>query len=180
MDKQKAIERVRYVEEKIELARAEVQELRKIIDTPEPAGSLLTKPEPGSDRKYWVLGSDSSGGLFALHYGARASVPLAYVGGAIFQSGELAVAHADAINTMLLLRHQPGSEEATGMMQFLIEVIGAAGCLEVRTMARSDRAAKMNKLSPCFVTRDAAEQALQIVGADRVLTMFKTLHHVGG
>ncbi len=76
-----------------------------------------------------------------------------------------------AIDTMLELRQQPGSEAAKdGVRQYLISF----DCdVENRTTTY-----KIGMISPCFKTEEHAEAAIKAVGADRIARMFKVLHGV--
>jgi hypothetical protein len=77
----------------------------------------------------------------------------------------------DALNTMLELRQQPGSEAAKdGVRQYLISF----DCdVENRTTTY-----KIGMISPCFKTEEHTEAAIKSVGADRIQKMFQVLHGV--
>jgi hypothetical protein len=84
-------------------------------------------------------------------------------------------AYADALDTLLMLRHQPGSEAANGEnMQWSIET--EANDLEITYWDSLDF--KLRSLSPFFSTEEAAKSAIDTIGADRILRMFRTLHGV--
>src|SRR5690606_13974996 len=106
MDKTKALERLTALE-------SEASALRKIIEAPEPAPSLLTKPKLRSRVYYWAVGHTTGGGTLTTNSLQACSLdPEVYVTGNIFQTEALAQSYAEAIDTMLLLRHQPGTVPA--------------------------------------------------------------------
>lgn len=170
MDKAQALARLQALEN-------ETAALRKIIEAPEVAGSLLTKPEPGSFKDYWGLKSSGVSQIRADGFCANNSDSEAYAHGSIFQSKELAAAYADAIETMLLLRHQPGTVEAeNGGWQCIITI--ADDGKDVIVYGFDTISEKAGQISPVFSEQEHALAAINTIGADRILRMFKTLHHV--
>lgn len=171
MDKHEALKRLDALE-------SEAAALRKIIDAPEIAPSLLTKPEPGSGQPYYAIdGTAVQGTVVSGTYNACSSNPEAYRHGNIFTDRATAEAYAESIDTMLLLRHQPGTVPAVNdIEQFVIapESYGTAP----RVDSWRDIDTKAARLSPCFATREHAQAALDAIGADRIERMWKTLHHI--
>lgn len=173
MDKSKALERLNALE-------SEAKELRKIIEAPEAASSLLTKPVPlSSQAYYWSLTHDAYDGTVSFQTSSRkAVVATEYSGGNIFQSQELTEAYAEAFDTMLLLRHQPGTVTATwNLTQWVIQPSDD----HMLTLEVDDwigLASKSGFISPCFATESDALRAIKTVGEERILRMFKTLHHI--
>lgn len=174
IDKQTALQRLASIEN-------EAQELRKIIEAPEPAKSLLSKPEPGSERTYWVVNASAYDGegihrLTSVTREACSNWVQLYKHGNFFQSPQLAKDYALAIDTLLLLRHQPGTEPAIdGDRQWLVLLDWP-----LKLVASSCRYSyfKQTQASPCFKTEQYAKQAIETVGKDRLMHMFNTFHHV--
>ena len=89
----------------------------------------------------------------------------------------VAHAYADALDTLLMLRHQPGSEVARDEeAQWAIECSDDGKSLRLSSWGCINY--KVPYLSPCFSTREAAQAAIDTIGADRILRMFRTLHGV--
>lgn len=181
MDKSKALERLSALE-------SEAQELRKIIEAPEPPPSLLTKPEPGIIQEYYCITSDLEARRGSQMYGFEASTESVcfYTHGNLFQNVELASNYAKAFDTFLLLRHQPGTEPASNYAQYQLELDRARVSSDtidykeffVDAIARSILTTKANKFSPCFATLKDAERAKETIGQERLMHMFKTFHHI--
>lgn len=84
-------------------------------------------------------------------------------------------AYADALDTLLRLRHQPGTEAATSIArQFLVVIKDGAADVDYYTNGEC----KLERISPCFATESDAKAAIDTIGADRILRMFHTLHGV--
>lgn len=171
MNKNEALERLTALE-------SEAAALRKIIEAPEPAPSLLTKPEPLSRQDYWCItdSTDICEAVFRVKDGAARHASH-YVGGNIFTNEAVAKAYTEAIDTLLLLRHQPGTvapvhDEA----QCVIEPKVGATVPYVQEWNNLDT--KVSRLSPCFGTHGQAQAAIDAIGADRIERMWKTLHHI--
>lgn len=79
-------------------------------------------------------------------------------------------AYEEAINTLLDLRRQPGSEAPIdGKRQWFINGAGHA-------VSRFGNEYKICMVCPPFGTQESAEAARDVVGLDRVLRMYNTLH----
>lgn len=163
MNKTEALARLQALEN-------ETAALRKIIEAPEDAPSLLNKATKW-DQEYWQINSDFSGGLSVRKNNGDGHV----TGGNCFTTQKQAQAYADAIETMLLLRHQPGTippqkgRFTIAMSHRMESVLVEDGWTErVKTMF----------ICPFFETEEHAASALAAVGADRILRMFKTFHHI--
>lgn len=169
MDKTAALARLTTLE-------AEANEIRKILEAPERAASLLTKPVPLSGSEYWRLDKNTCTAGFNTQ-DDRAVDSTSYPGGNIFQSEKLAKDYAEAINTMLLLRHQPGTEPVSGRDQYVIQPSGALTVVEAICYLNPNM--KLARLSPSFSTKDHAIAAIESVGMARIMKMFKDLHHFG-
>lgn len=86
-----------------------------------------------------------------------------------------AIRYADALDTLLLLRHQPGTEAASdGKDQWLIDTSDDGLTLDYWMGAHF----KLRFISPCFASDADAQAAIDTIGADRILRMFHTLHGV--
>lgn len=155
----------------------ETKELRAILEKPESAGSLLTKPVPGKHEPFWFL-SESDDGLLLLPHEGQSSTSSKefYKVGNIFQSEAIAQAYAEAIDTMLLLRHQDGTEEITAKIQYVIEPNDSIHGVYIENWLTTW--CKLRLISPCFVTEEAAQSAIATIGAERILRMFKTFHGI--
>lgn len=92
-----------------------------------------------------------------------------------FESPLIANQYQEAFETMILLRQQPGSEAAKNDAQYSIFVEeGKITCSILFECINS----KMTEISPCFATQEDAQLAIDTVGAERILRMFKILHGV--
>jgi hypothetical protein len=162
MDKNQALQRLTALE-------AEAAALRAIIEAPERAPSLLTKA-----KRFWWLHS-LNGRLTVFNGMMRHGNPELYNHGNFFQSAEVARAYADAIDTLLLLRHQPGTQECfAGDSPFVIRFVHSeAVCVDHLAAIEA-----IGGISPCFQTASQAKAAICEIGADRLLRMFKTLHGI--
>lgn len=186
MDKSKALERLTALE-------TEAQELRKIIEAPEikpMPPSLLTKPRPGSREKYYCMSSEGSEYRKLDVYDLMATVtsPGWYEHGNLFQTRQLANDYAEAFDTFLLLRHQPGTVPPTGYSQFALELFKnydydrderqERGEVFIKIISRANMSSKLNKFSPMFGTLEDARGAIETIGEERLIHMFKTFHHI--
>lgn len=158
-------------------------ELRAIIDAPS-GDSLLNKPEMGSGDRYWSLSSNwadkRESSLEPYSLIAMSDEPRAYRGGNIFTDKNTANAYADAIDTMLLLRHQPGScAPSKGTVNYDIGIsYDVSNSYLISAKYWTGGGSKMDRISPCFQDRAAAEAAIKAIGSDKLIRMFKTFHHV--
>lgn len=168
MNKQQALDRLSALEN-------EAKALRDIIEAPEKQDSLLTKPVPESDEKYYTIGGiPPLGGFTPIARTAR-TLENKCLGGNFFQSQEIAGHYAKALNTFLLLRHQPGTDvPSDGRGQWFIEL--HEDNLLIGMVCRIEY--KINGISPPFTTRYFAEQAINAVGKDNIIHMFKTFHGI--
>ncbi|OWT55252.1 hypothetical protein [Candidimonas nitroreducens] len=157
----------------------EAKQLRAIIEAPEPGPSLLTEPRPGSGDKYWEI-NNFGGQLASMSCEALDEHQQRYQHGTIFQTKGLAAAYARAIDTMLRLRHQPGTESPSNKIQATIEVERGddQSVASIYVTVREDVCNKTRGISPCFDTKEHAQSAIDTIGADRILEMFKTFHHI--
>jgi hypothetical protein len=102
------------------------------------------------------------------------------IGGAMIEDGfiafETAKAYGDALDTLLMLRHQPGSEAVglTNNLQWFVEV----RFNKIETYGWPETNSKIVRISPCFGTKGDAQAAIDTIGGDRILRMFRTLHGV--
>lgn len=167
MNKQAAIERLNALE-------AEAKALRKVIEEPESAPSFLSKPVPGSKDEYFRIGTESTGRFSVIESVAHNHEAAYYTHGSTFQSEELATDYAEAIDTMLLLRHQPGTvspipgRQAYGISWWKRAANIVIAPLESGTVL----------ISPHFSSREYAEAALQTIGPDKIIRMYKTFGNI--
>jgi hypothetical protein len=88
-----------------------------------------------------------------------------------------ATAYGDALDTLLRLRHQPGTEAADGnKLQWTLDTQGDGNGITIDNWTCID--GKLRFISPAFATEAAINAAIGVVGADRILRMFRTLHGV--
>jgi hypothetical protein len=176
--KQAALSRLNQLEKASARIAEEAAELRKIIEAPERAQSLLTKPEPGSDQRYFrIVANNGIMGVEAAQFINKNEHY--YASGNVFQSESIAAAHVEAINTMLLLRHQPGTEKVKDEVgqQYIRPNQNLSG-LEFVSGGEGPAKFKCWMISPCFVNKNYAEAAVIVIGAERILRMFKTLRGI--
>lgn len=159
---------------------AEAAALREILSKPDRKASLLVKPEAKSQGNFWRVFNDGLLGLLAVRRDASvfSDDDLAKSDN-VFQSKALASAYAEAFETFLALRHCEGTEAvAHEKTQFTIEPAEARNpSLMVDSWV--GLGCKMRRISPMFATREDAQAAIDKLGADRILKMFRTFHHVG-
>lgn len=164
------------LQQQIGKLEAEVARLRTLVDGPATAPSLLTKPVPVSGDVYYAIGFTPTN-QFAV-YQQCASVAALNDHGNLFQTRKLAQAYAEAIDTMLLLRHQPGSEPPGSREKQWGISIDDDPLRVVVNMLTMMPIFKLVRISPMFATKEHAEAAIEAVGAERILRMLKTFHHV--
>lgn len=81
--------------------------------------------------------------------------------------------YAEALTTFILLRKQPGTEPVCESMQFVISNnYDLSLCIDVY----NSKHIKTTRLSPCFDSEENAKEAIEKVGKDRILRMFKYFH----
>lgn len=178
MKKSEAARKAEQVRQEIERAQEQLRQLEEILNAPEGAPSLLVKPEIAGGKTYWALETNAFGEFQVGRRSAASEEKKYYWHGNIFMDEEQAGSYAEALDTLLLLRHQPGTQPATRDTQFQLEVVGEGGRLCMRAYERTVREAKMQKLSPCFNTGEDAAAAISAVGEGRVLRMMQTLHGI--
>jgi len=96
----------------------------------------------------------------------------------MFSCHVIANRYKEAFETMILLRQQPGSEiSKEDVVQFIISINGI-GKIFLFIEAHDDFILKIDRISPCFASEEDAQRAIDTVGAERILRMFKILHGV--
>ena len=137
---------------------------------------LLSKPEPGSGQPYATCVANSNGVLKPDTWRANIEDPKYYEGFAIFQSEEQAQAYAQALNTFLALRHQPGTvPPSQDHLQWSISVeedfkfIADKGWWNLES--------KLLSIFPCFEYQKDATAAIEAIGQDALAHMVKTFGH---
>lgn len=135
--------------QKLDALEKEAKALRKIIEAPEKIGSLL-EPFRGTFLKMWPVRMSENENISNNYYGA--------------------------LQTFILLRQQEGSEvPLDGEMQYLIRLNKDRG-LYVDVWQRIGN--KVTAISPCFRTVDHAEKAINFIGKENIIHMFKTFHGI--
>lgn len=108
--------------------------------------------------------------------GSRAQVAF---GGEFAGSNDLS-GYLAAFRTMIDLRAQPGTVKPNDNWQYVLRPtasLSVPNTTLVEVVRRKDKFSKMNYLSPCFGTENAAMLAINKVGSNRIIAMFKTLSH---
>jgi hypothetical protein len=134
--------------------KEEAQALREIIEAPEPAGSLLPSMKLQGETCYY------------LREAARQSF--------WFKTHEQRDAYASAIDTLIELRRQPGTEKPNGNRQWVIANFEEG----IDVSDHYSKQLKLDMVSPCFSTEAQAQSAFEKIGADRLKQMFNCLHGV--
>lgn len=90
-----------------------------------------------------------------------------------FADDQQCARYAEALTTFILLRKQPGSEAVKDERQYTIETENGdvLGIYPVTTEYW-----KFVCISPCFNSEEAARKAIETVGEERILNMFKYFH----
>lgn len=134
---------------RLDALETEAAALRRIIEAPEPVENVEKKP------------------LLTHSFTAK----MVYPGNPLVGS-DVSDGYAKAINTLLDLRRQPGSEAAEdGERQWVIWPDGS--------VFHSNWQNKTSYISPMFDTEASAIAARDAVGLDRILRMYNTLHGRG-
>lgn len=94
--------------------------------------------------------------------------------GNLFPTEQIAKDYAKALNTMLLLRRCEGTIPATSSRQYVIRYIDN----EVWVDSFNDFGAKVEMICPCFDTQENTEAAIEQIGKDNIIRMFKTFHGI--
>ena len=147
---------------------AEAAALRNILEKPDTAPSLLKRKEDllsvhriGSE-KFTLTGCNLSSKVGSFIYGEN-----------YFESLKQACDYAEAFETFLLLRRQPGTVKVVdGEPQWVVSG-------DVFPDSFQTREYKLSKISPVFTNRANCEAAINAIGAERLHHMFNTFHHVG-
>lgn len=151
--------------QQLEKLEAEVQKLKEIINKPEKAGSLL--PEEGTHHLFPSSGRLSISEVDTMFkYGVNR-----------FPSEDIAQSYAEAFNTMLALRKCEGSECCID--DKFQSAIGISQSLEdLRVFNYTSSYAKFDSTSPMFISEEYAQAAIDKVGKENIIKMFKTLHGI--
>lgn len=136
--------------QKLDALEKEAQALRMIIEAPEKGCSLLERGDNGEDVYVWII---------------RVSC-----------DENISDEYFKAFKTFILLRHQEGTEVPLDEeMQYLIRLNKDRG-LYVDVWQRIGN--KVTAISPCFRTVDHAEKAINFIGKENIIHMFKTFHGI--
>tara|TARA_R110000822_G_scaffold301108_1_gene424791 strand:- start:13436 stop:13888 length:453 start_codon:yes stop_codon:yes gene_type:complete len=94
-----------------------------------------------------------------------------------FKSDEIALQYNEAFQTMILLRQQPGSEVPNDK-----KYQSAIVCIELNKLTiygfGDIGVKKMSFISPFFASKEDTQRAIDTVGVERILRMFRILHGV--
>lgn len=91
-----------------------------------------------------------------------------------FADEEQCKRYAEALTTFILLRKQPGSEVANDNSQYIIKLKPWGTNPEVEYY--STVGYKLMNISPCFNSEESARKAIETLGEERILNMFKYFH----
>lgn len=142
---------------RLEAIEAEQKELRKLLESSkeeEAVGSLLESNE-------LVHGWTNFQHQFNYEFGTI----------------ELAESYSKAFETFIKLRQCKGSEAAEGQEeQWMLEPMDDTVHIE----HWNSLDVKIKQLSPCFSTEEYAQAAIESVGEENILQMFKTFSHYEG
>ena len=163
MNKQEALNRLSALE-------SEATKLRAILKAPEQTATLLERIVPESGQEYWYPTALSG----QVSYGyANAENKIFY--DLAFTTGKQALEYRAALATLLDLRRQPGSENPkNGVWQWAILLNEDNSGVFTDDLIGAHT--KSSLISPCFHSEEHAEAAINAVGHDRIIHMFKTLH----
>lgn len=143
--------------------------------------ALLANPVLGSHDNYWRIETNSFGDFEIKSCVARSILAANHTHGNAFQSESMANSFADALKALLILRHQPGTCASFEDVQWVIEPYQASHRLnDIRVTVKAclPTWVKASKLSPCFSSRESAEQAIAKITEARLLRMFCTFAQV--
>jgi hypothetical protein len=98
--------------------------------------------------------------------------------GNAFATKGLADLYSQALNTLLLLRRQLGTQPPSESAQTLLTVKKdkTTGNFVIHCSQMDNKITKLCHVSPCFQDKDLAMQAVNSIGEQRILHMFRTLH----
>lgn len=164
---------------RLEALESEAAALRLILQKPNRSPSLLTKPVAGSYETFYFLEDNPDNLTMCVGHGNAIPAPSSFYEGAnCFQSKAIAEAYIDAINTMLLLRHQPGTVE----IEDDVPQWGIVPCIGLLNLSidywTTSRHLKIRAISPFFDTEENVRAAINKIGEKRILQMFKTFHGI--
>lgn len=145
----------------------ELAELKNLATAQDKPKSLI-KNDVGSETDSW----------FITVSGDKAYVDFtSNMGAMIFSDVNQVKRYAEAFTTFIKLRKQPGSEAVdssnTPRAQWVIRMSGS-NTLEVASFGASYR--KMTEISCCFNSKESAIKAMDTVGAENILQMFRNFH----
>lgn len=166
MDKREAMERIAAIEE-------ETKKLRAIVEAAEAAEEvcLLKTPKLAEPYNSLELRNRKFGGGGGLTRTRSDDKEYKF---ATFPDRDTADAYAKALNTLLHLRHCPGTVPPKNDNQYII--MANESCATVFLEYWKSQGLKASLLSPCFDSYESAKAALAEVGEDNIKHMFETLH----
>lgn len=182
MDKTQAQARLAELDRASRKIQDETAALREILDAPEPT-RLLPRPKGAGSEVYWVLIGDPSADGTGFRPDPRSVFTPGgrYDRGNVFTDLQVAQAYADALETFLMLRGQPGTEPArVAKTQYVIEPMcdsHTGRCFGVEVVNANNFRTKLARLSPCFGSEAYAKQAVNTLGTSDLIQMFTTFSH---
>jgi len=157
-------------QERIQAIQKELTELQAIINAPDVKPALLEVP-PADVRPYRIDGS-SNGFKCAVSSYPQAPFTSYKESFNAFTTKELAQDYAEAFLTMLELRRQPGT------IPYTPKGVLIAYDKPAVTIDTVHPTVHIHSASPCFDSNESAKAAINKVGKDKLIKMFKTLHHI--
>lgn len=136
--------------------------------------ALVTGPRPGSRAAYYGLQqAEDFRGLTPMSLEANNPDYDMYTHGTTFSDAAQARAYADAIETLVLLRRQPGTVPAVNMNQPTIMV--DTRHMVPSVVVRQGVGTKLSYVCPTFDSARSARRAIHTVGGRRIMRMMDTL-----
>jgi len=169
-NKEQLLNKLAELQKNITDAQKQAEELQKQINEPEKPKALLERVEEGSVDAYYYFTSMNDIALAT----ANNTSPNTYKG-TVFTTQEQAENYRKAFEVFLELRRCEGSEVVSTDTQFVIRPFDSTvDCIEVAESTHC--AAKASDISPCFDSRESANRAINKLGAENILHMFRTFH----
>lgn len=164
------------LETRLKALEEEAASLRVQIAALPPA--LLARPNPSAGERYWSVATSIRPGAPLCASYLASPIAECYLSANMFFEEKTAQRYAEAIETLLTLRQQPGTVTADSDGQWVIEV-GSAGnpSGEVRAAFLTHIGSKRSRISPSFSKETHAVAAIREVGERRIEAMFRTFGH---
>ena len=157
------------LQKNISEAQKQAEELQKQINEPEKPNALLERVEAGVGNSYYTVTGYNS----VAYNQSNTDKEETYKGNS-FTTQEQAENYRKAFETFLELRRCTGTVKVKNNVEQY--TIGLEYDLSICTRSYRGLDSKGECLSPCFSTGTAALNAIETVGEENILHMFKTFH----